>query len=134
MIRQIKKFHKKLSLKLNWQIKCTQLWTRLTWYVFIKKVNQFSMTSKITQPEPFSRPYSITQGKQICISGLDTAHGKFSITLEGKYQYKLMLIRSIQKHRLTISKWSLGQLTWKIFYTNQNNQLTWTSTNTQTQT
>ena len=66
------------------------------------------MKSPTTQPSSLSQPSSSLWGKQIHMFSLDMSHRKFANTPKDKYQDKLALIRSMQKHRSEIIKGSLG--------------------------
>ena len=89
------------------------------------------MKSAITQKSTSPQPSSVLCKKQICMSVLDMAYRKFSITLKYKYQYQWTLIQLIQKQSSTINKGSCGQGTLRIFYFNQKNLLMSTIMNTQ---
>ena len=67
------------------------------------------MASAITQPSPLPRLPSRLLGKKIHMSSLDMSHITLSITPDYKYQYQLMLINLMEKHRSKINKGNLGQ-------------------------
>ena len=64
--------------------------------------SSITMVSTNAQPEPYPQPSSNLWGKQICISGLDTAHRQFVITTKYKFQDQWMLIPPIKIHNLFI--------------------------------
>ena len=66
--------------------------------IILHTVNQLIMTSAITKQSPLPQPSSNLHGKKIRKSGLETSHTQFSITLERKYQYQLIMIQLMQKH------------------------------------
>ena len=54
---------------------------RRTWRIlYIRQTNQLKWTKMNIQPEYSPRSSTNLQGKKICMSGLDTSHGKFSNT------------------------------------------------------
>ena len=59
-------------------------------------------TISYTQPAPFSQPSTNLQGKQICMSSLDTAHIQLEITLKDKYWYQWILIQPTRSYKSTI--------------------------------
>ena len=87
--------------------------------------------SATTQPAPLKINSSSLWGKQIYISGLDTAHRYFSITPKDRCQDIWHLVQSMQKYISTINKVIIGRLNWNIFYINKSNKLTWKIINTQ---
>ena len=68
--------------------------------VILHPVNQFVMTSAITEPEPSPRPSSSLWVKKIGMSIWDTPRNIFYITPEDKYQYKFTLIQLMQHEQV----------------------------------
>ena len=104
---------------------------RRTWWIFyINKSNQLKWTSLDTQLETSPQPSTKLRGKQIRISGLDTAHRQFSNTPEENFQNKWMLIRLMRANRSTINDANMiaktpKKNTWQIIDQVNNNNLYW---------
>ena len=86
---------------------------------------------EISQTEAHHNLTQYWRGKKIHMSRLDRTPRKFSITLIDKYVDQLILILPMKTYMSTTNKRIICILNRRIFYINQNNQLTWTSMNYQ---